>query len=1384
MPKRSDQFQTIRTEGALLPPDILQSVASLKVDGVSPKSYHLPPGVKLNEAIAQSWSVLQKHWKGFQEARRLLDPDKPGTEITNQNWLLPLFEELKYGRLTTVKSPEIDGRIYAIERFYAGQPIHLIGCNLPLDRRTTGVRGAATASPHSMIQEYLNRSENGLWGFLSNGLVLRILRDNVSLSRQAYIEFNLESMMEGEVYADFALLWMLGHQSRVEAEKPQDCWLEKWSQLARDLGTRVLSDLRTGVAKSIEALGRGFLSHPRNDRLREKLHSGRLSTQDFYRQLLRVIYRLLFLFVAEDRELLHPPGADENACKLYDAYYSTRRLRELADRLRGSKHADLWQALSLVFDALGRPSGCPDLGLSPLGSFLWQRSSTPGLLAPAPKGSEPVAEPSLVANDDLLAAVRALAYVEQDKVRRSVDYRNLGSEELGSVYESLLELHPIVNAPARTFDLSVAAGNERKTTGSYYTPDSLVQCLLDSALDPVVDDRLQGKKGTEAESALLDIKVCDPACGSGHFLIAAAHRLARRLARIRTGESEPAPTDYQHALRDVIGRSIYGVDINPMAVELCKVSLWMEAIEPGRPLSFLDHHIQSGNSLLGTTPALLAKGIPDDAFNPIEGDDKAVAGDLKKQNKKERQDYQSGQRNLFEPFIKLGNLPSEFLRLSSAGDDSVTGVAEKERRYAELVSGADYQNARLLADTWCAAFVWKKDKSEIGKLCPTEREFRKIENDPHSILPQVRSEIRRLAEQNQFFHWHLAFPDIFRLPAEGEKPGNQQTGWDGGFDVVLGNPPWDEFRPEERFFFASRHSEIGLIENRAKRQKAIEALESVDPMLWEDWMSHRRAVLGGSHLLHSGGRLPLSTRGNLSTANLFVELKSQMVSTAGRAGTLVPSGLVTNIGTADLFSMLMSEKLLCSLYDFENRAPFFPNVDSRMRFVLVTIHKGPPEPSSTRFGFFLQSISDIVDSNRVFHLSAEDIERVNPSSKTCPVFRSPLSATLVTSIYRRHPTVASNNAAHEWRISTSSMFQMSHEADDLFTEPKTIRFPVPLYEGKMVAQYNHRAASIRTNRANVSRQAQSQLTSSGQLADAFFDVSPQYWVPSVAVNRKLEGKWSRHWLLHFCAVTSPTNERTCVSCVTPWAGAGHSLFQIFANVPTLEYACVLGNLNSLPLDFVLREKMGGINLSHFIFQQLPIVDLASYCGTPLWNESASARIWVAVRVIELTYTAWNLAAFARDCEYDGPPFCWDEERRFLLRCELDAAYFHLYLRTPAEWGADSSQLREMFPTPRHAVEYIMETFPIVKRKDIARTEIKNDSRQVVQEGRYITKNTILEIYDEMAEAIRTGQPYKTRLDPPPGPPTDEAGNFIPMAKWDKANWPSHIHPPREEAVAP
>jgi hypothetical protein len=795
--RRTHEFQTIRSEGGLLPPDLLRRVLdpNSKLEGARPVDYGLAPGDRLNEIITQSWNHLRKYCADFRAAAANLPEGEPGTGLTNDKWNLPLLRELGFGLLPTSAGPEISGRTYAINRFFGPVPVHLIGCGLSLDRRAAGVRGAAAANPHGLVQEFLNRSNAHLWAILSNGLRLRILRDSQALSRQAFLEFDIEAMFAGEVYSDFVLFWLTAHATRFaprDSNRPETCFLEQWTKLTEEQGTRALGDLRGGVESALQILGQGFTGHPRNAALRETLRSGQVPLADFHGQLLRVVYRLIFLFVAEDRKidgqsLLHPLE-DSPVARLarerYAAHYSTARLRELASRIKGSRHGDLWREFQILVGALSGKTRFAttreQLALPSLGSLLWNPASTAAL------------NDAELANYDFLESLRNLAFTRQGKVLRPVDYKNLGAEELGGVYESLLALTPQLSADGARFTFAEFAGSERKTSGSYYTPDSLVQCLLDSALDPVVEQAIKGKTGAEAEMAILSLKICDPAVGSGHFLVGAAHRLARHLARVRAvaqGESEPSPLLYQHALRDVIGRCLYGVDINPMAAELCRVSLWLEALEPGKPLSFLDHHIRVGNSLLGTTPELLAQGIPDEAFTPIEGDDKSFTSALKKLNKVERN--QMSLPLAAEDEIPYGDLADRVTYLDSLDDNSISGVHEKEESYERLNASEEYRQAKLLADAWCAAFVWKKRKDAPQAV--TEDILRRLRKTPPGALAQTIAEINRLSRQYQFFHWHLAFPEVYAK---------------GGFDCVLGNPPWERLRMEEVQFFTTYSKDI------------------------------------------------------------------------------------------------------------------------------------------------------------------------------------------------------------------------------------------------------------------------------------------------------------------------------------------------------------------------------------------------------------------------------------------------------------------------------------------------------------------------------------------------------------------------------------------------
>jgi len=1389
MKRRTTDFQTIRSEGGLLPPDLLRRVLDpkAKLDGARPEDYGLPQGERLNEVITQSWNRLRKHWAEFRAAvgiangeRRMVNGENlrpgetghsslvtrhsPGAEgaftgLTNDKWSLPILRELGFGLLPTSAGPEIGGRTYAINRFFGPVPVHLVGCGLSLDRRAAGVRAAAAVNPHGLVQEFLNRSPHHKWGIVANGLHLRVLRDNQALSRQSFLEFDLEAMFAGEVYSDFVLLWLMAHATRFaprEADRPETCWLEQWTKLAAAQGTRALGDLRGGVERALQILGEGFTGHQKNTALRDALRTGQVPLADFHGQLLRAVYRLIFLFVAEDRTLdgvplLHSRD-DSDAARIarecFATHYGTARLRELAGKIKGSRHGDLWRQFQLLAGAL---SGDADfaaarehLALPALGSFLWNPASTAAL------------NDAELTNHDFLEALRHLAFTRQGKVLRPVDYRNLGAEELGGVYESLLALTPQISADGARFSFAEFAGNERKTSGSYYTPDSLVQCLLDSALDPVVEEAIKGKTSAEAEKAILGLKVCDLAVGSGHFLVGAAHRLARHLARVRAlaqGESEPSPLLYQHALRDVIGRCLYGVDINPMAAELCRVSLWLEALEPGKPLSFLDHHIRVGNSLLGATPELIADGLPDEAFTPIEGDDKKVCSALRKRNKQERE----GQRDMVhlmvkEPDVEYNTLASRTRNIDEAPDDTIGEVRHKADQFHRLVVSPDYRHAQQVADAWCAAFVWKKQANAPLEPITTDT-IRRLQADPNALTPAQHLEVERLSREYQFFHWHLAFPEVFAK---------------SGFDCVLGNPPWDQIQLDPREFFAARQVEIADAPNMAARDQMIAKLAVDDPLAFASYKEAERAISGVQHFIHASGRFPFSSVGRLNTAPCFSELARGLLNRGGRAGIIVPSGIATDSFTQGFFRDLFFKKNLVSLFDFENRLGLFATVDSRMKFCLMTLIGFGSSATNSEFAFFASEPSDLRDADRRFTLSEADISLLNPNTNTCPTFRSRRDAELTKHIYRRAPVLVEESCEHgdPWAMHFQLMFMMNTDSGR-FKKLNGLNVPVPLYEAKMLCLYDHRAADVVLSETALIRQGQSEELGLTDKEDPFRFPKPRYWVERSAVDERLrqldsEGhvvwEWRRSWLLGWRDVTSPTNLRTSLPTIIPRVGVGHKFpLMLPGNEGAPLVACLSANLSSFVLDYIARQKVGGTSLTYFYIKQFPVFPPKEYEKYFVWCGAAQTlQDWLLPRVLELTYTAWDLEPFAQDCGWPGPPFRWDEERRFLLRCELDAAFFHLYLHaTPdGQWkptriaeGAvrdetpeELAELKRRFPTPRDAVAYIMDTFPIVKRKDEAK------------HGDYHTKRVILEIYDAMQEAIRTGHPYQTRLNPPPADP--------------------------------
>jgi hypothetical protein len=1389
MATRTQEFQTIRSEGGLLPPDLLRRVidprGSLK--GTKPEDYGLPQGERLNEVITQAWNRLRRHWNEFRAAAGKLPEGEAGTGLTNDKWSLPLLRELGYGLLPAGASPEIAGRTYAISRFFGCVPIHLVGCGLSLDRRAAGVRGAAGGNPHGLVQEVLNRSPNNLWGIVGNGLRLRILRDNQALSRQSFLEFDLEAMLSAEAYSDFVLLWLVAHATRLaprDSNLIESCWLEEWTKDAQEQGTRALKDLRGSVERALEVLGEGFTSHPKNTALREALRSSSVPLTDFHGQLLRVVYRLIFLFVAEDRtlegqSLLHPRGDSEDARvarERYAAHYGTVRLRELAGKIKGSRHGDLWRQFQILVGALSGELALEGtrhaLALPALGSFLWSQSSTDSL------------NDAELTNHDFLEALRHLAFTRQGKVLRPVDYRNLGAEELGGVYESLLALTPQISADGARFTFAEFAGNERKTSGSYYTPDSLVQCLLDSALDPVVEDAIKGKTGAGADQAILGLKVCDPAVGSGHFLVGAAHRLARHLSRVRAqtqGESEPSPLLYQHALRDVIGRCLYGVDVNPMAAELCRVSLWLEALEPGKPLSFLDHHIRVGNSLLGTTPALIAGGLPDEAFSPIEGDDKKACAELRKRSRAEGK----GLGSLFvsEDTARDEALRSAAMAVDEMDDDTPERLARKAESFVETQKRYDYVAAKRLADAWCTAFVIRKHYPPLAHAprFPETKAFGITQGhlvdlaQGRELPPDLAADVDRLVRRYQFFHWQLAFPEVFAR---------------GGFDCVLGNPPWEKIHLRDEEFFATRHPEIAQATTKAQRKRLIETLKSTDSSLFAEYEDERDKHERISAYFRGSGYFPMTGVSRINLYSVFCETAVRLVSKEGRVGLALASGLLTDDNNKELLAHLVKGHQIVSAWDFENSMAIFPEVHRSYKFALITLAGSAARIPRADFAFYLRGVEDLSDPRRHFSLSSDDLALLNPNTRACPAFRSDRDALLALAAYRRTPPACVDMPDQTgWPGTIKTPFNSANDSihfkrlDDLLESGArceafgTVRDEggvwLPVYEPKFIHQFDHRfatrsVADLGEGVLDVDLRAHS---------DPKFSITPRHYLNQILLQTRYPGRW--HLVLR--NITGAVNERTSIAALIPERPCVDA--NLITDLTAASAMLVCANMNSFVYDYFARQKIAGVHFNQFMWKQLPLI---SPKRTRQVDWTSCPDTWLLQRALELTYTGWDIERLSVDLGYDGPPFRWDEERRFLIRCELDAAFFHLYLRSDAQghWRqarkADGSpndetpeefaELKMYFPTPRDAVADIMDSFPIVRRND-----------EEAYNGDYRTKRVILDMYDEMQRATSPGQSYQTRVNPPPGPPTGVDGNFVSYAQ-NASSPPPHIHLP-SEAVA-
>ena len=1304
--------ETFTLEGTLFAPDILDRLFKGELDGDYP-FLALPPGMSAADEYGRAFRIAVAAWKQYQ-VRREKNP-----QAAERKFLSALFHDALGYDLPEKPEGFVPFRL-------AGEgtvPIFYSWYEDKFDETAHRFSGDGLArrkrSVTQYAQEWLNARDDYLWAIVTNARVIRLLRDNNSLTRPSYVEFDLERILSEERYPDFVFLWRLLYHDRVGASPSGDdsVW-EKLRARGENEGVRVFNDLRDGVIRALQILGNAFLKNTRNEKLRGAFDSGTITDQAYFQDILLIAYRFLFLYVAEERNSLLSPAPDSpaDAAMTYESGYSLHRLIRRAFRASAyDRHIDLYESVKIVFAALDH--GEKELALPALGG-LFRKDRLKWL------------GDCVLDNRALLEATRALRWTQMNGAYQLVDYRNLGAEELGSVYESLLELVPTVSRQDRTFGFvgiteeGLTAGNARKTSGSYYTPSCLVDEQVVRVVDPLVKQRLSS--AVDKEKAVLSISVLDPACGSGHFLLAGARRLAERLAEIRAGDEAVTTIHYREALRDVVSNCIYGTDLNPMALELAKIALWIETLVPGQPLGFLDSHFVCGNSILGLSSLKqLDKGIQEEAFAAVEGDDAQVAKALKAENAAALRDLKKnpGAVSLFtNPDTSL---EEKRLAIEAMPTTTIAEIDAKAAAWEAFYKVAQSNRLALAADLYTAAFLLPKK----GDAVPTTANLLALLSGDvaNAPTPEMLAASAEICREANVLHWPIVFPAIFAK---------------GGFDAILTNPPWDRIKIQAKEFFATRYPEISEAQNASKRNRLIDALKDGSPAeqkLYGDFFSAVAMSERTSAFVHAeGGRYPLTGVGDVNLYAIFSELVIQILAPNARAGLIVPTGICTDNSTKEFFGEITKKKRLEYIYDFENKLPLFPSVHRMYKFSLMSIGNS----DCPDLAFFLTHPKQLAEAERHWTLTADEFALVNPNTLTAPVCRTGYDAELMKKIYRRTGVLFKEGTGetpdeNPWGIEYKTLFHMSNDSKLFRDEPS--EDCLPLYEAKMMHIYDHRWASFASGdivdctveeKANPAFEPKPQYWVSkratfARLADVppalfkaakkwdldamrvalanwavrtlhcesigaernareifgdeFAEPLPDNWLAKkfdttvhqslskIELDGTFDDDWfenflearSPKWLMGFRDITNATNSRTLVTTVFP-AMAVNNKFPIYnpQQNPELQ-ACLLAEFASLPHDWLVRQKIGGVTLNFFLFAQLPALPPSSYTEEDI--------AFIVPRVLKLTYTSYSLKSWAEALGYVGAPFKFDEDRRGILKAELDVFFAKKYGLTEEEF---------------------------------------------------------------------------------------------------------------------
>ena len=1051
---------------------------------------------------------------------------------------------------------------------------------LPLDAR------GKTSSPHGQILRYLatadiNSDGRIRWGILTNGRVWR-LYDRRALPRASgYHEVDLETALhaDDDFHALRTFRLLFGRPAFSPQHGAQTSFLEDAIAEGRRYEEQVANDLSGIVfAKIYPALIRALA-----DKSGAELENVRQAALIF-------LYRLLFLLYAEDRDLL--PVNDSR----YDDYGLRKSVRDDIDKRMSA--GDTFSTIASNYynhiTTLCRQvdEGDASIGLPPYNGGLFAQHAAPML------------EQVSLSDAVLAPIIHNLSRIEGQSGRRFVNYRDMTVQQLGSIYERLLE-----REPARTPDGRIVVrpnSYARKDSGSFYTPQPLVDLIVERTLTPLLEERkaafqakaaaLQSDHRAKADriaelrrldpaEAALNLKVLDPAMGSGHFLVTAVDYLSdailelveyaptvapwlesaytsplvQRVAAIRENIlarahaanwviDEPQLTDQAIIRRMVLKRSIYGVDKNPLTVELAKVSLWLHSFTVGAPLSFLDHHLRCGDSLIGlrvhdATQELSRLGGFTSA-SAIQAAENATGG---------------------------------MQRIEEMSDADIAEVEQSATLFREVEkTTADLRGLlnTLCGVNWLAAGMKKKQRAEfetplVGAIVSqAEEAFSLLTHGPDSddaadpirqrtfwpAFTEMWRAAKEVADREGFLHWEVAFPGVWRRWQDDEPVG--------GFDAVIGNPPWDRIKLQEVEWFATRSPELALAPTAAARRRGIKQLRDQGDPLAADFDAAKLRADRLGQLVRSSGQYPLLGGGDINLYSLFVERAMRLVKPDGIVGLLTPSGIYADKTAARFFKSVSTSGRGGGLFDFENRKIFFPDVHASFKFCALIFGGEERRFAETECAFFLHDTATVHDPDRCFPLAPSDFARVNPNTGTAPIFRTRRDADITRRIYENHPVLVDRSGDDEvraWPIRHLRQIDMTNDSDLFRTAAQLDKegyYPVegnrlkkgnelylPLYEGKMVNLFDHRTASVLVNPENLNRPGQPRESSLKELKDPNYLPSPAFWISAAHISKTFPRAMG--WTIVYRRITAPTNARTTLATILPWCGVSYIQFPCY-----------------------------------------------------------------------------------------------------------------------------------------------------------------------------------------------------------------------------------------------